>query len=137
MADRGEFPKSNGDETFDTDLNTIRPHLGEIRMFALSIAGAVSKATLQTAGWAICDGTTPSSQGISNPDIATTPNLEEKFLYGSDDETSGTTGGAESHTHGSEGSGTWTHAASNAMVAVANLPPYYELVFFMKVKMAI
>ena len=74
--------------------------LGEVRMFALSIAGAVTKANLQSRGWAICDGTTPAAQGISSADItAATPNLEHKFIRMSNDESSGGTGGAESHVH--------------------------------------
>jgi hypothetical protein len=93
--------------TSDTDklngiTNTINAGsgiLGEVRMFALSISGAVTKSTLQGYGWAICDGTTPSAQGISDADITTTPNLEHKFIRMSDDETSGTTGGEDEHNH--------------------------------------
>ncbi len=32
--------------------------LGEVRMFAISETGAITKLTLQNKGWAICDGTT-------------------------------------------------------------------------------
>ena len=64
--------------------------LGEVKMFALSTSGAVTKTSLQANGFAICDGTTPVSQGISSPTITTTPNLENNFIKGSDDETSGT-----------------------------------------------
>lgn len=70
--------------------------LGEVRQFALSISGAVTKATLQGKGWAICDGTTPASQGISSPTITTTPNLRSRFLRHSADETTGGTGGSNS-----------------------------------------
>jgi len=73
--------------------------LGEVKLFALSMSGAVTKATLQGKGWAICDGTTPASQGISTPTITTTPNLEHKFLRMSDNESSGATGGSETHNH--------------------------------------
>ena len=93
--------------TSDTDklngiTNTINGGagvLGEVRLFALSMSGAVTKATLQGHGWAICDGTTPATQGITSPTIATTPNLEDKFIRMSDDETSGATGGSETHNH--------------------------------------
>jgi len=73
--------------------------LGEVKMFALSMTGAVTKATLQSNNWAICDGTTPSDQGITGATIANTPDLQEKFIRMSNDETSGTTGGADTHNH--------------------------------------
>ena len=41
------------------------------------MTGAITKATLQSYGWAICDGTTPATQGISSPTITTTPDLQE------------------------------------------------------------
>ena len=88
----------------DTDgneipLNSVGAMLGEVRQFALSMSGAVTKATLQSNGWAICDGTTPTSQGISSPTITTTPDLQNRFIRMSDDETSGTTGGSDTNTH--------------------------------------
>ncbi len=73
--------------------------LGEIKQFALSISGALTKSQLQSRGWAICDGTTPASQGISDATITTTPDLREKFLRHSADETTGGTGGSDEHTH--------------------------------------
>lgn len=72
--------------------------LGEVKMFSLSLTGAVTKANLQAAGWAICDGTTPTTQGISSATITSTPNLQDKFLKMSTDESSGTTGGEATHT---------------------------------------
>ena len=109
--------------------------LGEVRMFALSMTGALTKANLITAGWAICDGTTPASQGIATPTIATTPNMENKFISMSDDETSGTTGGASTANaqgigNDEGGSGIYKYAITNVPI----IPPYYELAFFMKVK---
>ena len=85
--------------------------LGEIKQFALSISGALTKSQLQARGWAICDGTTPASQGISDATITTTPDLRERFLRHSADETTGGTGGINDNIHiwvnktGSEGSG--------------------------------
>ena len=43
------------------------------------MTGALTKSQLQGYGWAICDGTTPASQGISDATI-TTPDLRERFL---------------------------------------------------------
>jgi len=95
VADADEVNQNFTDSIQDTGL------LGEVRMFGLSMTGALTKANLQALGWAICDGTTPASQGISSPTIATTPNLEDKFISMSNDETSGTTGGSATmgHTH--------------------------------------
>jgi len=118
--------------------------LGEVRMFALTITGAVTKATLQTRGWAICDGTTASSQGVTEPTItATTPNLENKFIKASDNETSGTTGGSTSTGNPTAGidafdvlspGGSFNLGTHGAHVHTGNEPPYYELVFFIKVR---
>ena len=141
-------------------------HLGEIRMFALSMSGAITKASLQGKGWAICDGTTPVNQGITSPTIETTPDLQEKFLRMSNDETSGTTGGSDTHQHespisvsspricwkqdgnvfGTGGTITTDRVASTTGVATHNnasslvsatstLPTYYEVAYFMKVKL--
>jgi len=73
--------------------------LGEVKMFALSMTGSITKATLQAAGWAIQDGTTPVAQGISSPTITTTLDMQDKFIRMSNDETSGNTGGSDEHNH--------------------------------------
>lgn len=124
-----------------TSIDDIVGPLGEVKMFALSLAGAKTKAELQSEGWAICDGTTPTSQGITDADITETPNLENKFIRGSDDESSGSTGGLESITL-AQGN---APAAPVAFVVgaiegvssgeVENKPPYYELAYFIKVKL--
>lgn len=118
--------------------------LGEVKMFALTITGAVTKAALQARGWAICDGTTPATQGITSPTItAATPNLEDKFIMGSDDETSGTTGGSTNTGNPTGGidafdvlspGGSYDLGTHGAHVHTGNEPPYYELVFFIKVR---
>ena len=56
--------------------------LGEVRQFAVTMTNALSIATLRGYGWAVCDGSTPASQGISSPTITTTPNLVASFLKG-------------------------------------------------------
>jgi len=131
--------------------------LGEVKMFALSMTGAVTKANLQTNNWAICDGTTPATQGISTPTITTTPDLQHSFIRMSNDESSGTTGGSDEHNHqtwsdaGSNGLGfnsgtdraydtdgilqTTTYAPANKWSAnESTLPTYYEVAYFIKVK---
>jgi len=133
-------------------INAAAGDLGEVKMFALSETGAVTKATLQGKGWAICDGTTPAAQGISSPTMtAATPDLQDKFISMSNDETSGTTGGSATmdHTHNtnlslrnadsaSDTSGGGYKINGNVSTGSAtvteNRPPFYELVFFMKVR---
>jgi len=90
--------KAKAAEVNDNFTNS-RDELGEIKMFALSISGAVTKASLQARGWAICDGTSPSDQGVTSPTITTTPDLREKFLRHSATETTGGTGGSATHNH--------------------------------------
>lgn len=108
--------------------------LGNIIMHNPTVSGAKSISDMQDLGFAVCDGTTPASQGITSPDITTTPNMSGRFPYGHAT-TAETTGGAGSHTHpasspsypGSSGSlGLWGSAS--------NIPPYMTVVFMMKVK---
>jgi len=145
-------------------------NIGEVKMFAVSISGAVTISHLRSKGWAVCDGSTPVSQGISNPILSTTPNLSNKFICMSDDETSGTTGGVSEHNHQwllnssrtmgyvtSSGGGTNqvgksfnadgnvsgypSYTGSKGYIdgdyytnKTSNMPPYYELLFFIKVR---
>ena len=149
----------------DGSVKSFGCELGEVKMFALSMTGAVTKASLIIKGWAICDGTTPAVQGITSPTIDTTPNLQEKFLRMSDDETSGGTGGKDAvkwvdyqttydgenyiatHYEGSSANGNKLYDSSGALVSISNssylsqigytetnIPAYYEVAYFMKVK---
>ncbi len=142
--------------------------LGEIRSFAISVTGASTKADLQAKGWAICDGTTPAAQGISDADITATPDLKEKFLRHSENETTGGTGGSATHNHKWHNAPSWSYnnqkritcatiSGSDVMtsydsdgdtlnITTNNLsrnyyttkidgqPPYYDICYFMKVK---
>jgi len=130
-----------------TDVSQDIMMLGEVRMFALSMTGAVTKSALQTRGWAICDGTTPITQGITSPTIETTPDLQNKFISMSDDESSGTTGGSATmaHTHstgattsyydnGSYSAVKTVNSSTGGATNTENRPPFYEMAFFIKVK---
>lgn len=137
--------------------------LGEVRMISLSIAGAITKSAMQSAGWAICDGTSPATQGITGATITTTDDLQDKFIRMSDDETSGTTGGSETdtlpnHLHPvsitsnpgiyaggtpvgpSSSGGAHDHLVAgntgnpSSSPTIDTLPPFYEMAFFIKVK---
>jgi len=143
--------------------------LGEVRMIALSLAGADGLAYINSKGWAICDGSSPVSQGISDALISETPDLSHKFIRGSNSTTSGGGGGSESHNHQwlgeggvdfnrpltreavnarthswdsngdkrklSELDGYYNSFLANAYTTlVETIPPYYELVFIIKVK---
>jgi len=92
---------------------------GELRMFAVSISGAITKQSLQQKGWAVCDGSTPSSQGITNALLVSTPDLSNKFIKMSGDETSGTIGG--------KAMAKWAYSSGNnrAGLAIDLLPPGY------------
>lgn len=157
----------NGEYLYAPELiDTIvasQGHLGEVKMFALSISGAVTKSKLQSNGWAICDGTTSASQGITGATITTTPDLQERFIRMSDDETSGTTGGESTHVLTIAEMPAHTHDvkkgapqfnqnefargdfSSSTQVGVTestgggspheNKPPFYELAFFIRVKL--
>ncbi len=153
------IPKTySGDgETIDVTGNVISAKegfnglLGEIRQFALSITGAKTKAQLQALGWAICDGTTPSSQGISSPTIETTPNLRNKFLIHAAAEVTGgtvTENFLPSHNHainyiaggsdgtkvlGANGFTNWNSVPIQATTSGTALVGY-TIVYFIKVK---
>ena len=151
------FPTTSVDD-ISIQLNAsnqveIIPLLGEVRMFALSMTGSLTKANLQAKGWAICDGTTPATQGISSPTITTTPDLQDKFISMSNDESSGTTGGyanlyarwTAGNVDATGGTG-WIRdlafsqtnptpsTTTSGNPALDNRPPFYEVAFFMKVK---
>jgi len=144
---------SFNDDTLNlTQTNSViisQGYLGELRMFAVSISGSITKQLLQQKGWAICDGTTPDSQGIFNAVLTITPDLSNRFIKMSTDESSGSIGGSESHDHGGttgftvyhNNNGSWSYlgypnggAHKHGLTADNNLPPFYEAFFFIKVK---
>jgi hypothetical protein len=90
------------DSLYISESNSIpltQGYLGEVKMFAISLSGAVTKEFLQSKGWAICDGSTCEAQGIQNSVIPQTPDLQYKFIRMSNSETSGAIGGSEAHNH--------------------------------------
>jgi len=167
MAERDNYSViADGDQLNEGYFNDLQyvGVLGEVRMFEISTTGAVTKATLQSKGWAICDGTTPADQGISSADItAATLDMQHTFIRMSNDESSGDTGGADTvalseaelpaHTHpinysntdggttnscdrGADVSGTITSNATGSGTAHNNIPSYVELAFFRKSKIS-
>lgn len=104
---------------------------------ALHKIGDVKADLMLPEGWALCDGT----RG--------TPNLTDKFILGSAPLQVGETGGSDTHTHtttaridsfeegglhvsgGSQG-GYWQIKAHADTSATTVLPPYYRLVYIMR-----
>ena len=136
-----KLPAVDGSQLTNLPSTGVSVGLGSVIMHAPSISGADSIATMQGTGFAVCDGTTPASQGISSPTItASTPNLVAQFIRGNAT-TSGATGGSDTHSHTiprfSDDSG-WSSPKSywcpTATDDTVTLPPYYELVFMMRVK---
>ena len=136
--------------------------LGQLKLMDLSITGSRTKANMQSNGWAICDGTTPATQGIPSPTIETTNDMRSKIVRMSSDESSGGTGGADTHNHQiGQNSGTQTYeiqgtgqehqtyneagnpidwpnggtTASSWSKSSSTLPAYTEAVWFIKVKL--
>jgi hypothetical protein len=118
--------------------------LGELRMVDISRTNAILKTTLNSRRWAICDGTTPASQGITDPIITTTPDLRDKFIRMSNNETSGETGGAASqdltlvstteNENGGQPQILTIDGQASGTITINTVPPYYEVVMFIKVK---
>ena len=121
---------------------TIVP-IGALTAFLKDFTNADTLATARSQGWALCDGTTPASQGIADPVITTTPDLngDNRFLRGSD--SSGGVGGRESFDYGGLDEAATvggTHDFVTGMDSqqesgtVNLLNPYYNVVFLLKVK---
>ena len=136
--------------------------IGTVISFLKDYAGAAALAELQADGWAFCEGTTPAAQGLIGAVITTTPNLngQNQFLRGAD--TSGGTGGSASHSHlspvvfGGDGhhlKATWGYGGGSSAAgsiafnwgsnsnrphmrtsSASSLPPYYDVVWLIKVK---
>ena len=154
-------PSAAQDAATKTYVDLGKPPIGTIMAFLQNYLGAASLASIRSNGWAVCNGTTPASQGISSPVITTTPNLNSgnRFLRGAS--TSGGTGGESrvtittttmpSHNHGAKsavqgqwGSSCWTpnsggtqnydtcHAGGSQ--DHENKPPFYDVVWIMRVK---
>lgn len=92
------------------------------------------------AEWVECNGQILSDAGsVYNGQTIPDLNGGNRFLRGS--ATSGTTGGAETHTHSLDifdyvGNGATQRyvSSANTVSSSSSLPPYYEVVWIMKIK---
>lgn len=111
---------------------TLIPPIGSILAWAKSLTGVPSLPD----GWLECDGSVISDSD-SPMDGQTLPNLNgssettKKFLRGAT--TSGGAGATATHTHGSAGAGSGG-GSTDAISSVSHIPPYYEVVFIMRIK---
>lgn len=120
-----------GDGSQLTGMNVISVPVGTILAWAKDIPGV----PLLPDGFVECNGQTLNdTESLLNGTVI--PDLNgiigvQRFLRGS--ESSGNTGGSESHNHGSRGlsSGMLECATTND---ANHLPPYYEVVWIMRVK---
>lgn len=117
-----------------------RDAVGIIKPYAKSFTGVPSNN--MTAFWKECDGSVLSDaesplNGQTLPDLNTT----KRFLRGSG--TSGTTGGADTHSHGTgstqdlhntPGHGAGDEVAPGSTGSASTLPAHYEVVFIIKIK---
>ena len=139
-------------------------NIGDIKMVETTGTGVLGVAGNIAIGFAVCDGTTPASQGVTSPvRTEVTPNLVSSFVRGNAT-VSGATGGNATHSHtvaahahtitglvgswqaspassvdgyspgGSVTSSGTSDNASPSTDAINNEPPYYEVVFMMKVR---
>jgi len=122
--------------------------IGSLMAWAKTITGVPALPS----GWVQCDG-----QVLSDADSPlngqTMPALNAANVFLRGNSTSGTTGGADTHTHaysfstdnasgayqqgGSDSakySGTHSHTVSGTSAAAANIPPYYSAVWIIRIK---
>jgi len=113
-----------------------RDVVGTIKSYVKSFTGLPSNN--MTAFWKECDGSTLSdTESPLNGQVLPNLNVIKRFLRGST--TSGTTGGTDSITlsHGIDSTNQWDEQYPDSGVADHTFdpkPPYYEVVFIMKVK---
>lgn len=129
------YPKSDGDWYKKDDEGTesllggsgsaVNVPIGTIIMsYTGAITGAATLSQIRAAGFATCDGTTASSQGISDPTITSAmPNLDssQRFFCGHDS-TAGSTGDdqLQTHTHTVPNLDTVHYVSSSGSVATTD-----------------
>ncbi len=88
-------------------------------------------------GWIECDGSTINDSespmnGQTVPDLNGTTDADSRFLRGAT--TSGGTGGSYQHNHGAGTPYNYDAAADIGLAAANHIPPYYEVVWIIRIK---
>ena len=109
--------------------------IGAIVAWVKSLAGTPSllPSFVECNGQVLADGDSPLN-GRTIPNLNASGGGTKRFLRGST--TSGTTGGTETHTHTEAppvGSALWS-PNTNTLQPANHLPPYYEVVWVMRIK---
>jgi hypothetical protein len=139
----GELGWASTDILKVADLNDsideAAPPVGTVMAWAKSFTGVPASLP---SGWVQCDGQTLSdADSPLNGQVMPAMNAANRFARGGT--TSGTTGGATTHSHSAFTTGNATAGGSGAFIltnspynwsTVASIPSYYDVVWIIRVK---
>lgn len=134
----GDLVHNTTDSTFayvtavnsDTDLTIDTDIMASGETYAIYSTPALEDCWVECNGQALSDADSKYN-GATIPNLNASGGGSQRFLRGST--TSGTTGGSETHTHSMTGSGGF-QSNIYGMTTANHLPPYYEIVWIMRVK---
>lgn len=118
----------NIDGAAHADIRQLAVPLGTIIPVYIGLTGVPTTAALQASGWALCNGTSPASQGVTGAVVTTTPDLNStgRFLRGGtlagivQADNVGTHAHTASFSGSTDNQGTHTHTVSGTTSADGN-----------------